>query len=283
MALPVYLYVPNLIGYFRVICSFVSYYFALTGYSTLFLVFYMTSFLLDAADGYYARKLNQCSKMGAVLDMITDRFSTAGVCMILCTLYTSVWWRLAFIALMALDLCSHYAQMYSSLSHGQTSHKNVDSNLGLLHLYYTNRNVLGLVCFSAEVWYVLLYVQSVWTSTKYVVPGLGVTVTIPYFLWLLSIPLFALKQYLNFKQLATALLSLDAPAARKSVDEDSWTEVDEEEDVVAKKTAARVISKTPAPGVLVASRSTSRSAELESESPAPSATRSRSRSQTRKS
>lgn len=34
---------------------------------------YGVSCLLDAVDGYAARALNQTSKFGAVLDMVTDR------------------------------------------------------------------------------------------------------------------------------------------------------------------------------------------------------------------
>ncbi|OMH82693.1 CDP-diacylglycerol-inositol 3-phosphatidyltransferase [Zancudomyces culisetae] len=42
----------------------------------LSLLTYGLSELLDAADGYFARKLNQCSKFGQVLDMVTDRCTT---------------------------------------------------------------------------------------------------------------------------------------------------------------------------------------------------------------
>ena len=56
----VYFYVPNLIGYLRVLLLFVAY----TAYPDNFTVFflsYFTSFILDAADGIAARALNQCS------------------------------------------------------------------------------------------------------------------------------------------------------------------------------------------------------------------------------
>lgn len=54
------------------------------------------------------------------------------------------------IFLFSLDICSHYAQMNAQLLKGADSHKKVDKSLGLLHLYYTNRIVLGIVCLSAE-------------------------------------------------------------------------------------------------------------------------------------
>jgi CDP-diacylglycerol--inositol 3-phosphatidyltransferase len=47
--------------------------------------------------------------MGAVLDMVTDRFSTAGLCTILAQLYPD--YSLFFISIVSLDLSSHYAQM----------------------------------------------------------------------------------------------------------------------------------------------------------------------------
>ena len=39
------------------------------------ILLYGVSCLLDAVDGYAARALNQTSKFGAVLDMVTDRLA----------------------------------------------------------------------------------------------------------------------------------------------------------------------------------------------------------------
>jgi hypothetical protein len=41
------------------------------------MLLYGASSLLDAADGYAARALNQTSEFGAVLDMVTDRYTSA--------------------------------------------------------------------------------------------------------------------------------------------------------------------------------------------------------------
>ena len=49
-------------GYLRVIASFIAFAVAFDDYF-LFLVFYCFSFFMDAADGYYARKLNQCTSI----------------------------------------------------------------------------------------------------------------------------------------------------------------------------------------------------------------------------
>lgn len=50
------------------------------------------------------------SRFGAVLDMVTDRSTTAGLLCHLCVLYPA--WTLAFQLLLALDLSSHYMHMY---------------------------------------------------------------------------------------------------------------------------------------------------------------------------
>ncbi|WVZ85430.1 hypothetical protein U9M48_032360 [Paspalum notatum var. saurae] len=54
----VYLYIPNIIGYFRIIINFIA--FAVCYFNRpLFAVLYFLSFVLDGVDGWFARKLNQ--------------------------------------------------------------------------------------------------------------------------------------------------------------------------------------------------------------------------------
>ena len=74
----VLLYVPNLIGYARVILTIISMLTFLT-LPTTTVMCYASSFILDFFDGHAARALNQCSNFGSVLDMVTDRCSTAYV------------------------------------------------------------------------------------------------------------------------------------------------------------------------------------------------------------
>lgn len=69
----IYLFIPNLIGYTRIILAAAS----LTYMSThpkFCTLTYLISCLLDAVDGMAARALGQTSKLGAILDMVTDRF-----------------------------------------------------------------------------------------------------------------------------------------------------------------------------------------------------------------
>ncbi|KAK7693355.1 CDP-diacylglycerol-inositol 3-phosphatidyltransferase [Cerrena zonata] len=68
----VFLFVPNLIGYFRIILAGVALHF-MNYHPKYCTIAYGISCLLDAADGHAARALKQTSKFGAVLDMVTDR------------------------------------------------------------------------------------------------------------------------------------------------------------------------------------------------------------------
>ena len=88
----VLLFIPNLIGYARVIMTLLAYYYALPGDEEAFagylgwqvcLVCYSISFIADAIDGMAARYFGQSSDYGAVLDMVTDRCSTAGFLLLL--------------------------------------------------------------------------------------------------------------------------------------------------------------------------------------------------------
>lgn len=106
---------------------------------------YSISCLLDALDGVAARYFQQSTRFGAVLDMVTDRCTTACLLVFL----SSAWprWALLFQGLISLDLASHYMHMYATLTMAGTgqSHKKVDqSRSRLLHLYYTNK-VLTLI------------------------------------------------------------------------------------------------------------------------------------------
>ena len=44
---------------------------------------YLGSFIFDLFDGMAARKFNQCTEFGGLLDMITDRCSTLGLFFVL--------------------------------------------------------------------------------------------------------------------------------------------------------------------------------------------------------
>jgi CDP-diacylglycerol--inositol 3-phosphatidyltransferase len=162
----VYLFVPNLIGYARIATAIAAYWFAFEN-PGLFLITYVFSFVADALDGMAARALNQCSRFGAVLDMVVDRAATSGLIVILSHLlgisgslkpyHKEVCFTGAM--LVGLDIVSHFARMYAGLVLKHGSHK--DAHTGrfwLLDIYYGNRKVMGAFCVGQEFFYIGMYI-----------------------------------------------------------------------------------------------------------------------------
>ena len=106
----VFLFVPNLIGYVRVITAAASLY-IMPKHPKACTFVYFISCILDVFDGMAARYLKQESKFGAVLDMVTDRCTTACLLLFLQKPYPDLTLLLMF--LISLDFASHYIHMYS--------------------------------------------------------------------------------------------------------------------------------------------------------------------------
>ena len=81
----VLLYIPNIIGYLRVILtlSSITLMICFPHHWVIAIVCYVSSFVGDLFDGMAARKFDQCSTFGGLLDMVTDRCSTAGLLCVL--------------------------------------------------------------------------------------------------------------------------------------------------------------------------------------------------------
>ena len=152
----VLLYYANIMDYFRVIAAMYAFYISKTD-PICFIICYFISFILDAFDGMAARAAHQTSKLGAALDMVTDRISTAGLLAVLSGFYPE--YSTVFVYLIMLDVGSHWLQTHSGflVNVKNDNHKNLGEKFFLLKLYYTNRNVLGIVCLGAEVFLLLLY------------------------------------------------------------------------------------------------------------------------------
>lgn len=134
----IFLFVPNLIGYLRIVLALCSLYFMpLHPRRCSFL--YSISCLLDALDGMAARKFQQSTRFGAVLDMVTDRCATACLLVFLSTAKPA--YSMIFQGLISLDFASHYMHMYATLVMGGQgqSHKNVSQKNRIMYLYYTNK------------------------------------------------------------------------------------------------------------------------------------------------
>jgi len=181
-------FVPNLIGYVRVILTLVGYGYALVDYR-ITCGCYMLSQALDAADGYAARMLKQSSDFGAVLDMVTDRASTTCLCVVLGHLYPDK--LLLFCSLVMLDMFSHWYHMYASLKLGLGSHKECEN--ALLRFYYW-KPVLFIVCAGTECWYMSLYV-TYYNSAASILTAI-------------TLPICIFKQIANLTQLYVACMAI---------------------------------------------------------------------------
>nr|CCA15221.1 phosphatidylinositol synthase (PIS) putative [Albugo laibachii Nc14] len=190
----VFLYVPNLIGYLRVALSLYSLSIALIDYK-ISLLCYACSFACDYFDGLFARWLNQCSSFGAVLDMVTDRCSTAGLLFILAHLYPDK--RIYFLYILLLDFSSHWMHMYSSRGHHKTG---LNERNFLLRVYYGCYPLFGFCCVGSEVFYMLLYVLAFEASYKIPFTQLPLT----HLCYYVCLPACVLKNIVNLAQLLSA-------------------------------------------------------------------------------
>lgn len=67
--------------------------------------------------------------------MVTDRCATTCLICVLCYFYP--YWIFMWQLLIALDISSHWVQMYCSLLHGETTHKVTDLSANpLMRFYY---------------------------------------------------------------------------------------------------------------------------------------------------
>jgi CDP-diacylglycerol--inositol 3-phosphatidyltransferase len=148
-----------------------------------------------------ARALDQCSHFGAILDMLTDRASTAGFLVVLDGVLQPMPYRFTFVlsSLVFLDIASHFCRMYASLFIKKESHKDVsDSIFTLLRVYYSNRRVMGVFCVGQEFAYIFLYA---WVSYQ----SVAVLNSVLWVAFLVcAVPCF-LKQVVNVQQLVDGL------------------------------------------------------------------------------
>ncbi|RKP09770.1 CDP-alcohol phosphatidyltransferase-domain-containing protein [Thamnocephalis sphaerospora] len=206
----VFLFVPNLIGYARVVLAVLSL-LVMTDRPLLCVALYCVSCLLDAVDGNAARYFDQCSRFGAVLDMVTDRSTTTCMLCYLATAYPQ--FAVAFQLLISLDFSSHYMHMYSSLVTGAASHKLIaKSRSAILRAYYSNNNVLFLFCAGNELYFVALYLLSFVNASTATVTDASLPAWLPvsalYWLAYISFPICAGKQLISVIQMVGASRAL---------------------------------------------------------------------------
>jgi CDP-diacylglycerol--inositol 3-phosphatidyltransferase len=202
----IFLYIPNLIGYSRVLFALASLFY-MQWHPKYCTVLYCLSCILDALDGAAARRYNQTSQFGAILDMVTDRCTTSSLICYLCGTYPK--FAIVFQLLLSLDLASHYMHMYAMLTSGSSSHKKVGTKSKILNLYYTNNKVLFLFCAFNELFFVGLYLVSFPLKSP---PRLGYFHEIPLsyatIILLVTFPLWLGKQIINAIQMYRAAVML---------------------------------------------------------------------------
>lgn len=190
----VFLFIPNIIGYVRAGLLVAAMWFSLS-HPILTMVCYGLSQLMDLFDGMAARHFDQSTKFGAVLDMVCDRVSDAVMLAILAALYPEYCWF--FYLDIALDIGSHWYQMYATLACGEKHHKEAKSNYWLLELYYGNKKVLFTLVAGNEVTVTLLQIFFLSAYLNGFRKQLGMSdslINLNYAVLLVSLVLFLIKK-----------------------------------------------------------------------------------------
>ncbi|KAK4394809.1 putative CDP-diacylglycerol--inositol 3-phosphatidyltransferase 2 [Sesamum angolense] len=205
----VYLYVPNiLVRYVRILMNCFA--FAISYKDKyLFSVLYFVRISTACLPTYYTQHpihpfFVSVSTFGAVLDMVTDRISTACLLVILSQVYSP---GMIFLSLLALDIASHWLQMYSSFLVGKASHKDVkDSSSWLFKLYYGDRKFMGYCCVSCEVLYIVLFLLAESQTDNLTEVLVNAATRSWLYLTLLSLSFigWVIKQIVNVIQMKTA-------------------------------------------------------------------------------
>lgn len=196
----VYWYAPNVLGYGRIALCLAAFTMHAFGHWGWCAILYWMSFFFDYFDGYLAKRFNQASKFGGSLDMITDRWATAGLCLILSQIFPR--WTPVFVLLIGIDFFSHYFLTYYSELQSSESHKDIGKQGGggwMLRTYYNNRRFMIVVSTGGELFYLFLYLS------YYTASGGTLWSLLSWNSWqvctVICLPFFLMKQWANIEQL----------------------------------------------------------------------------------
>jgi CDP-diacylglycerol--glycerol-3-phosphate 3-phosphatidyltransferase len=70
--------IPNLFSFIRIFLVIPIFYYISKNESIIALIFVLLAFISDSLDGYFARRLNQISEVGKILDPMADKICTSG-------------------------------------------------------------------------------------------------------------------------------------------------------------------------------------------------------------
>ena len=143
-------YVPNIIGYVRIGFLLKAIHQFKKKNKKKAIMYYIISYLLDAADGKAARMCNQKTDFGYWLDMLTDRFATCGL-MILQYLDSK---NPLYLVALSIEIISHTICMMRK-RHQKDSYnlqiKNCSIQNKIISGYIDNKLLMLLTIISTEV------------------------------------------------------------------------------------------------------------------------------------
>ncbi|XP_033121597.1 CDP-diacylglycerol--inositol 3-phosphatidyltransferase-like isoform X1 [Anneissia japonica] len=208
----VFLFVPNVIGYMRIVLALAAFYFMTTNY-VITSFCYLLSGLLDAFDGHAARHYNQSTKFGAMLDQLTDRLALMCFCIGLSVIYSEYYFLFQLSS--ALDIASHWLHLHQSNLSGRSSHKLIDlSGNPILRIYYTSKPVLFIMCCGNELYFCMLYLVYFTEGPKFLF-DMGLFRLLMY----ISLPIMLVKALISLVHLITAsknMVAIDMEERSKS-------------------------------------------------------------------
>ena len=153
----IFLLFPNIVTMTRTIVFLLSVYMvSIQKYALFWFVIGVICNLADALDGYLARKRNECTQIGQILDFTFDRIALMAL-MFLLSLWLPAYWFIFFLVA-TLDVLAHYLHLKTVCENGERDHKKNQLTQAsfCLRWYYKNKTNLFLVCFFHDAFFWLL-------------------------------------------------------------------------------------------------------------------------------
>ena len=115
-----FLHLPYLLGYLRMLLALISFWFMASS-PCIATFLYTLSMTIDMVDGLESRLARQVTRLGGMMDTLTDMGSTVGLLATLATLYPSH--LLGLQVWMVVSLASHWLHLHTSLLQGLPTHR----------------------------------------------------------------------------------------------------------------------------------------------------------------
>lgn len=178
-------FIPNILDYVRIVLVV----FAVIIFPThpwFAIGLYVVNAILDMLDGTLARSLNQQSHLGTLLDFSIDRASIT-------LLLASCVWAYPhlfslFVAVMAIDIASHFAICYASAYRGGSHLHFISQGSRLLVLFSQKSMVRYLICTSHDVFFAIFLLNFLAPSSYW------------FILWIITCPGMLMKTWIHIEQ-----------------------------------------------------------------------------------